>query len=1693
MKRVFLLSIFVFFIGSIGLKAQVFDTTVKTVADVRSEGDNFGQAFSADEKYVYVGAPLADFSTVQSGAVHQYINQGSELIFNQTIGPDNPQYAEEFGAAVSHSGSFLFVGAPMADYTSGATVTDAGAVYVYKHTDDDLWGEWNYITTLYAPDPGGSDHFGFTVSVDGDYALIGAYQDSHDENDLNYMEKSGSAYIYKYNGLNWEFSRKIVANDRKGLARFGYSVSLDGDYAVIGAYCDSTDANDLNRMKFPGSAYIFKRNVSDNWEQEQKIVASDRAQEDYFGCSVSISGNRVIVGARNKIQGIYNQAGAAYIFEKPSSTWVQVEDIEPQYPSLNSYLGNSVDLSGDYAIIGYHKDKFNASGGSSLTDAGSAYIYKRDGTGNWSRDQILVANDRAAYDVFGTSVAIIDNNQAFVGAPAEDHDASGGNYLEGAGSLYLFHNNSPFMYLSVDEIELEFMDAQWGTFEVISNLSSWSASSSQSWATLNKLSGSNSDMVRVTADENTGSSPRTATITITGSGITRTLTVTQSANTNTLSVVPETLNIAAAANSTSQFAINSNLSTWTIVSSQTWLTVNPNSGSGNSTITVTGSENTGAARTATVTISGGGLNASVVVTQAAAKFLTVSQTALNIPNTAGSNTFTITSNTAWSISDNASWLTVSPTSGSNNSTITVSATENVSTVARSATVTITGTGVSPDKTVTITQAGAPLQLSVSTTAISVGAAANSNNTFGITSNTSWTVSGNKTWLSIAPASGSGNETITVTATTANNTVDPRTATVTVLGTGGLTRTVTVTQSGVTPVLTVAPTTLSVAALGGTNDFDITSNLPTWSVASNQTWLTVSAASGSYNKNITVTATANPSTTASRTATVTVSSSYTTSKTVTITQPAASPELDVSSTTLNLGAAINSTGTFSIYSNTSWSVAKSESWLTISSTTGSGDKTLTVTATQANSGTASRTATITVSATGATDQTILVTQLGTAASLLVSPTETTLGAASGSVNYLTITSNISWTVEVTSGSEWMTAGPSSGTGNSTITARATSANPSTSATRSAEITVSGAGVADVIINVTQEAQDVTFSVSPTELNLGAGLNSSDIFYISSNISWTVSSDESWLSVSAASGSGDGTITVIAEENTSLTTDRTANVTVTGGGVSEVVTVTQAMASPELEISTTSLGLENEEGSANNFDISSNTSWTVTSDKTWLTAITPASGTGDANIEITASENASADSRIATLTISAPGLSDKYITVTQIGTSLQLVLNPTDLSVGAEANSSAVFNITSNVSWTVSSNQPWLSMNVTSGSNNSNVTVIAAEYTSLDVTREATVTVTGGGLTEYVTVKQQKATPVLSVSTNSLGLESADGSNANFNITTNTTWSISGVPAWLTLNASSGSGDDNITVTASENTSTSTREATLTITAPGISGKMITVTQLGSDANLIVSPSIITLSSAANSQDDIDIVSNVSWTVSSNKSWLSASVSSGTNSGNVTVTAQANTGSGTRTAIVTIEGGGYTKTVNVTQDGTETSLVLSAEGIIIDWENGSTNSFTITTNASWVISGVPTWFTLNKSNGIGNANIIVTASQNDTPSEREVTLTIDGPDVDPVTIVVKQRSENSITAIDKDAILVRKAYPNPFEDQVLVELDKAYKQIHVRIYTYNGTLIAQQKFENQDVLNVETSGLIPGVYVMSVNADDHSYRFKLMKNK
>ena len=327
----------------------------------------------------------------------------------------------KFGTSISLSGEYAIIGSPTYLDTDDFELYP-GSAYIYKWNESSVSWE-SESGKLSASDGEDQDDFGASVSISGDYAIIGAR--SHNAGGI---DEAGAAYVFKRVGGNWTEQAKLTADDGAKEDEFGQAVAVSGYYAVVGAYQ-------------AGAAYVFKREGDDSWTQEAKLTVEDLSENDAFSKSaVSIFSSEanvfVLVGAAKR----YNRIGAAYTFKRnDDGTWSDANELTLTGDlSSGDDFGHSVSISENYAIVGAPHDNIKIDN-DTQDDAGAAYIFKRAAGDVWSRDAKLTAGlNVKANDEFGYSVAISDAGYAVVGARG-DADSGANN----AGAVYVFAYHKP--------------------------------------------------------------------------------------------------------------------------------------------------------------------------------------------------------------------------------------------------------------------------------------------------------------------------------------------------------------------------------------------------------------------------------------------------------------------------------------------------------------------------------------------------------------------------------------------------------------------------------------------------------------------------------------------------------------------------------------------------------------------------------------------------------------------------------------------------------------------------------------------------------------------------------------------------------------------------------------------------------------------------------------------------------------------------------------------------------------------------------------------------------------------------------------------------------------------------------------------------------------------------------------------------
>jgi len=289
------------------------------------------------------------------------------------------------------------------------------------------------------------DNFGWSVAISGDVLVVGApYEDGGFGNPV---PDSGAAYIFErdFGGTdNWGEVAILYASDAQPGDSLGWSVAISADTIVLGAIYEAGGPGDP--LLFAGAAYVFERNLGgpNNWGEAAFLHASDAQVSDWFGTSVSISEDTLVVGAFAEDGGPGNplsDAGAAYVYERDlggENNWGEAVILHASDTQSYDWFGRSVAISLDTIGVGANGEDGGL--GNPLEDSGAAYVFSRDlgGVDNWGEAAILRASDAQTMDSFGRSVTISLDTIA-VGAFGED--GGPGDPLPLSGAAYIFERN----------------------------------------------------------------------------------------------------------------------------------------------------------------------------------------------------------------------------------------------------------------------------------------------------------------------------------------------------------------------------------------------------------------------------------------------------------------------------------------------------------------------------------------------------------------------------------------------------------------------------------------------------------------------------------------------------------------------------------------------------------------------------------------------------------------------------------------------------------------------------------------------------------------------------------------------------------------------------------------------------------------------------------------------------------------------------------------------------------------------------------------------------------------------------------------------------------------------------------------------------------------------------------------------------
>jgi hypothetical protein len=316
--------------------------------------DYFGFSVAVSGGTIVAGAPDHTVGTNASqGAAYVFVQSGITWIQQAELISSDGGTDDYFGDSVAVNGSTVVVGAPchtgIGQGCSATAHVGPGAAYVFVQSGT----TWSQQAELTASDGSDRNFFGRAVAVSGGTAVVGAPY--HGE---------GAAYVFVQSGTTWSQQAELTAFDSAGGANFGNAVAVSGSTVLVGAPIYFIGAN-----VGQGAAYVFAQSGT-SWNQQAELTASDGAERDYFGGSVSLDGSSAVVGATHSSFG----EGTAYVFTGSGGTWTQQQEMVAADEAPGDQFGSSVAVSGGTFVSG---SNLHTVGGN--VAQGAAYVFGSSG------------------------------------------------------------------------------------------------------------------------------------------------------------------------------------------------------------------------------------------------------------------------------------------------------------------------------------------------------------------------------------------------------------------------------------------------------------------------------------------------------------------------------------------------------------------------------------------------------------------------------------------------------------------------------------------------------------------------------------------------------------------------------------------------------------------------------------------------------------------------------------------------------------------------------------------------------------------------------------------------------------------------------------------------------------------------------------------------------------------------------------------------------------------------------------------------------------------------------------------------------------------------------------------------------------------------------------------------------------------
>ena len=391
--------------GSVNLNVNIMDKhylqVAKAYANDSQADARFANAVALSQEYIALGMPYDDANGVNSGSVYIFKREAGGVKQIAKIQADDGTDNDLFGSSIAMDGEYILIGASKND----ALAKDAGSAYIFKINGDESVSQ---VAKVLPSDGAEDDLFGDAVAISGRYFIVGSPNDD---------SQSGSVYAYKIlDDGSVEEVQKIRADDAQDGDGFGSSLDIDANYIVVGA--KNEDENGIDS----GSAYLFKIGEDDTLAQMAKIVASNGSASDLFGASVSISAERIVVGAKGE-DSFAIDAGLAYLFKiREDDSVEEIASLRASNASASDNFGACVSIQNSRIFIG----------SSGREGSRSTYVYQVNDDETVMELQKISSD--ALDDGFGSSLALRDG-LIVIGADGDD------SLKEDSGAFWVFEED----------------------------------------------------------------------------------------------------------------------------------------------------------------------------------------------------------------------------------------------------------------------------------------------------------------------------------------------------------------------------------------------------------------------------------------------------------------------------------------------------------------------------------------------------------------------------------------------------------------------------------------------------------------------------------------------------------------------------------------------------------------------------------------------------------------------------------------------------------------------------------------------------------------------------------------------------------------------------------------------------------------------------------------------------------------------------------------------------------------------------------------------------------------------------------------------------------------------------------------------------------------------------------------------------